>query len=305
MKRPIFATSMFLMGLSAAALVAVGQSDRPQPPVELNHVYITLQKDTIEAIASSKFIAEQFANFSRSSAKTDSGSWTGTYLTGWRAYLELFLPGDAQGNILGSAGIGFSTSGLGGGETIKRDLESLPGEKTLSEVVKKVEGQETFPWFENISLQSLSDGPFLAWLMDFRREYVERNKIELSKDGLFDRHGYNEYLSRRDNQEKAFASKLFDDLQELHLELTAAESASFGRFIKALGFVPLEKLGARAYRSGNSSIFISTPPNPLYRIRKVVCTLRKATEPRAEYKFGRDAHLTIQGGVAVWTFGHD
>jgi hypothetical protein len=46
-------------------------------------------------------------------------------------------------------------------------------------------------------------------------------------------------------------------------------------------------------------------PNPAYRIHKVVCTLRRAVEPRAEYRFGPDARLIVEGCTAVWTFGKD
>jgi hypothetical protein len=46
-------------------------------------------------------------------------------------------------------------------------------------------------------------------------------------------------------------------------------------------------------------------PNPAYRIHKVVCTLRKAVESRAEYKFGPDARLSIEGHTAIWMFGKD
>ena len=46
-------------------------------------------------------------------------------------------------------------------------------------------------------------------------------------------------------------------------------------------------------------------PNPAYRIHKVVCTLRRDAESRAEYKFGPDARLTVEGCTAVWTFGKD
>jgi hypothetical protein len=46
-------------------------------------------------------------------------------------------------------------------------------------------------------------------------------------------------------------------------------------------------------------------PKPAYRIRKVVCTLTRGAEPRAEYKFGPDARLTVEGCTAVWTFGKD
>jgi hypothetical protein len=45
--------------------------------------------------------------------------------------------------------------------------------------------------------------------------------------------------------------------------------------------------------------------NAAYRIRKVVCTLRKAVESRAEYKFGPDARLFVEGHTATWTFGKD
>jgi len=44
-------------------------------------------------------------------------------------------------------------------------------------------------------------------------------------------------------------------------------------------------------------------PNPAYRIRKIVCTLRKAVEPRADYKFRPDARLSVEGCTAVWMFG--
>jgi len=46
-------------------------------------------------------------------------------------------------------------------------------------------------------------------------------------------------------------------------------------------------------------------PKPAYRIRKVVCTLTRDAEPRAEYKFGPDARLIVEGCTAVWTFGKD
>ena len=117
-----------------------------QPLVELNHVYVTLQKDTIDSIAKSAFISEQFSMFEQKTTKTVSESWTGTYLMGWRGYLELFAPGGSEGLTDGSSGIGFSASKLGIGEAIKRKLESLPGEKTLSDLSRKVEGKDSILW---------------------------------------------------------------------------------------------------------------------------------------------------------------
>ena len=276
-----------------------------QPSVELNHVYVTLQKDTIDSIAKSAFISEQFSMFEQETIKTVTESWTGTYLMGWRAYLELFAPGGHEGLREGSSGIGFSVSRLGSGGAIKAKLDSLVDEKTLSDLSKMVKGNDSIPWFDNIRLQSLDKGAFSTWLMDFRTDYLKYRKIELTKDGLFDRHSYNAYGYTTLDKKKSFESKLFDDLLEVHLELSASESASFDKFVTALGYSASEDRGKRSYRAGNFTFFVSTLPNPGYRIRKVVCTLRRAVEPSGEYKFGQDARLVVEGRTAVWIFGRD
>jgi len=276
-----------------------------QPEVELNHVYVTLQKDTVDLIAKSGFISEHFSMFEQETIKTVTESWTGTYLMGWRAYLEIFAPGGYEGLTEGSSGIGFSAAKLGSGGAIKAKLNSLPGEKTLSDLSNWVEGNITIPWFDNIRLQSLDKGAFSAWLMDFRTDYLKYRKIELAKGALFDRHSYNAYGYGTPDKKKAFESKLFDDLLEVHLELSAAESASFDKFVTALGYSASEDRGKRSYRAGTFTFFVSTLPNPAYRIRKAVCTLRGAVEPKGEYKFGPDARLTVEGRTAVWMFGKD
>ena len=164
----------FLVGLVVLvfAVATVGQTPG-QPSVELNHVYVTLQKDTIDSIAKSAFISEQFSMFEQKTTKTVSESWTGTYLMGWRGYLELFAAGGSEGLTDGSSGIGFSASKLGSGGAIKRKLDSLPGEKTLSDLSRKVEGKDSIPWFDNIRLQSLDKEAFSTWLMDFRSDYIK------------------------------------------------------------------------------------------------------------------------------------
>jgi hypothetical protein len=301
MKRIAIAVCVAVLVFSVA-----GWAQTPgQPSVELNHVYVTLQKDTIDSIAKSAFISEQFSMFEQKTVKTVSESWTGTYLMGWRAYLELFAPGGSEGLTDGSSGIGFSASSLGSGGAIKRKLDSLPGEKTLSDLLTTVEGKNSIPWFDSIRLQSLAKGAFSAWLMDFRSDYIKFRKIELTKDGLFDRHGYNAYRYTTSEQKKAFESRLFNDLSEVHLELDASESVSFDRFVTALGYGVSEDRGKRAYHAGTFTFFVSTLPNPTYRVRKVVCTLTRAVESGAEYRFGPDARLIVEGHTAIWIFGKD
>jgi hypothetical protein len=306
--RPSFLVvlSTLLLGFSCAGHQRATPQQAPQslqPTVELNHAYVTLQKHTIDSIARSAFISDEFSMFEQETIRAATASWTGTYLMGWRAYLELFAPGGAEGLTEGSSGIGFSASQLGSGGAIKARLDSLPTEKTLSDLMRRLEGKDSISWFDNIRLQSLDHGPFSVWLMDFRTDYIQSRKIELTTNGLFDRHLYNASSYTTPEQKRAFESRLLDDLSEVHLELNPSESASFDRFVTALGCGVREDRGTRFYRAGSFTFFVNTLPNPAYRIRKVVCTLRRAAAPRAEYRFGPDARLAVEGRTAIWTFG--
>lgn len=272
---------------------------------ELNHVYVTLRKDTIEAIAGSPFLAERFAMIERETTRTSGASWTGTYLIGWQAYLELFGPGGAEDLVEGSSGIGFSTRRIGDGSAIGETLRSIDGEEALIDVLTRIVGEESVPWFSHIRLRALDRRAFSVWLMDFRPEYLQRKKMSLAPDGGFDRHGYNAAAYATTERMRAYEARLFDDLLEVHIELGRAERLPFDRFAQALGFVGNGRGALRVYRAGDAALFVTERPDARYRIRKVVCSLRSAVEPPAEHVFGPDARLTVRGRRAIWSFGPD
>ena len=114
---------------------------------------------------------------------------------------------------------------------------------------------------------------------------------------------YNASSYSQREEKQAFESRLFDDLLEVHLELSVSESLSFDRFVTALGYISGEEHGIKSYRVSHFILFVSTRPNPGYRIRKVVCSLKRSVEPKAEYMFGADAKLVIEGYTAIWMFG--
>jgi len=264
---------------------------------------VTLRRETIEAVGRCPFIAEQFAMFERNTVQTAGASWTGTYLIGWRGYLELFAPGGADELVAGSSGLGFSAVRIGGGQAVKGGLRALDGEALSAELMTRLDGGESVPWFENIRLRSLDRPFFSAWLMDFRPEYLARRGIPLGEDGRFDRHAYNAASYRRSGRTGEFEGRLLDDLVEVRLDLGAGEADSLGRFLRTLGFEAAGEPPGRVFMSAGAVIRVRTGPAPGYRIRKVVCSLRKAVEPPVELVFGPDAKLRAEGLTAVWTFG--
>ena len=77
--------------------------------IEFNHLYVTLDPETLDSIGKSEFISQENCTISRNTVKTDLESWTGTYLMGKHTYLELFPPGGAEGLREGFSGIGFNS----------------------------------------------------------------------------------------------------------------------------------------------------------------------------------------------------
>ncbi len=274
------------------------------PEVELNHVYVTLSKGTIDAISGSTVLSGQFSTPEARTVKSGNESWTGTYLMGWRAYLELFAPDGAEGYKGGDSGIGFSVPRPGSGEAVKRRLGAIPGESALSDLRSlQVDEKTSVPWFDDVHLKSLEEGPFIAWVMDFRPEFVRYRGIQPTDAGLVDRHAYIAARYRTPDRKQAYEDVFFDDLLEVHLELTAAESATFEKFATSLGYAASGDQGTRTYRRRTVSIVVSVVPTPVYRIRKVVCSLRRDAPPKSEHTFGPDARLTLEGRLAVWSFG--
>ncbi len=91
--------------------------------IEFNHLYITLDAETLESIGQSEFISQEFCTISRDTVKTDTESWTGIYLRGKHSYLELFPPGGAEGLREGFSGIGFNSQQAGEMDIVRKSLD--------------------------------------------------------------------------------------------------------------------------------------------------------------------------------------
>ena len=92
--------------------------------IEFNHLYVTLDTETLESIAKSEFISQEFCTISRDTVETDKESWAGTYLRGKHSYLELFAPGGAEGFREGFSGIGFNSKQAGQIDIVEEKLKS-------------------------------------------------------------------------------------------------------------------------------------------------------------------------------------
>jgi peptidyl-prolyl cis-trans isomerase A (cyclophilin A) len=299
--------SEYMAGQLLSEPVAIRRAyQRATPAVvaELNHLYVTLRKETVDAIASSQFVRERFGIVETRTVNAGTASWTGTYLLGWTSYLELFAPGGAEGFTEGSSGIGFSVPRLGSGAFVWKRLATVPGEDATSSLRSlQVDERTSVPWFEAIGLKSLESTAFTAWLMDFRPEYVGHRKVARADASVVERHAYMAAKFTAPEQREALEKVAFDDLLEIRLELAAAEAASFAHFANGLGWSSAIDGAWQIQRAGTFAIVVTTVPSPSYRIRTVVCSLRRDAGPAVEHAFGPDARFRLEGRTATWTFG--
>ena len=281
--------------------------------IEFNHLYVTLDSETIEAIANSAFICQDFCTVSRDTVETDQERWSGVYLRGKYAYLELFAPGGAEGFREGFSGLAFSTQQAGELGLVEKKLESLTAQTTAQTTtqttaqttvaqeilssfqVRQVENQKV-PWFYYLAIKKLERIAFSPWLMEFHQDYLDYKKIKPTNLGWFDRSAY---LKNLDTSETA----LFKDVSEVHLELTSSEHKELALLLEAIGYQGSTPGKTITYRSPGFTVHVAEVVDPMYRIRKVVCTLMDQPHQETTLTFGQNATLTVGKDLATWEFG--
>lgn len=264
--------------------------------IEFNHLYVTLDPETLESIAQSEFISQEFCTISRDTVKTDKESWSGTYLRGKYAYLELFAPGGAQGLREGFSGIGFNSQQAGQIDIVNEKLKSLDDREILFKLQVRQTEDRQIPWFHYLAIDQSDRQAIASWLMEFHQDYLEYKNIKLTGAGCFDRAAY---LKNLDTSE----TSLFDDISEVHLELTVSEHEKLALLLQGFGYDSSCVKDITTYNSDGFTLQVSQKVAPSYRIRQVVCTLKDRPHQERTFTFGDNARLNVGRTLAIWQFG--
>ncbi|MEG3955775.1 DUF5829 family protein [Microcoleus sp. herbarium2] len=263
--------------------------------IEFNHLYLTLDTETLESIAKSEFISQEFCTISRDTVETDTESWAGTYLRGKHSYIELFPPGGAEGLREGFSGIAFNSKQAGQIDIVDEKLKSLVAQETFSSLQVRQTEDGKVPWFHYLALKPEREA-FSAWLMEFHQDYLDYKNIKLTSAGCFDRAAYLKNLATSE-------TSLFDDISEVHLELTLAEHEELALLLRAFGYDSFCVGDITTYRSHGFTLQVSHKVAPSYRIRKVFCTMKGQAYQERNFTFGDNAQLNVGGELAVLQFG--
>lgn len=266
-----------------------------RPPVEFNHLYVTLGEHTVRSISESDFISTHFS-VAKTTVKADETSWTAVFLSGRRAYLELFAASSAEGMEKGYSGIGFSTQRLGQVDQLAERLERFAPQGIERGLRTRKDADGEVPWFYYLSIQSSEWNGFAAWLMEVHEEYLVSRDIQTSAPRQFDRRAYMSALNPSEDSH-------LDDIIEVHLELSSGEQTDLDLLLQGLGFHSSGSDSSTTYTSGGFALKVSQGPDRHYRVQKVVCTTVHRLAGVHELVFGDDAALKAHGNRMVWLFG--
>lgn len=265
------------------------------PQVEFNHLYVTLERETVDAIRKSKYVAKQFSVHS-TTVEADEESWTGVFVLGQRAYIEIFPPGGAEGLIEGYSGTAFSTRRLGQIDEIEKRLQKVAPERAQRNLRVRKTDEGEVPWFHYLNLESSETKAFAAWLIDIHPGYFPWRGIDVPSDGRFSRSAYLKASG-------VAKSTPADDIVEIYLELTPEEQANLDLILGTLEFSSTDIASRIEYGSDKFKLLVSVLPDPNYRIRRVICTATQSESRPSELRFGPDARLIAEGESLVWEFG--
>ena len=265
--------------------------------IEFNHLFVTLDAESLEAVNESEFIANEFCNLSKLKTEADSESWTGTYLIGKSSYLELFAPGGAEKVKEGSSGIGFSTVQIGEIDKIEEQLRKLvPGRTRRGMRIRKMDNGEV-PWFHYLTVEQPEGSGFSSWLMEFHPDYLARKGVKQGEFGLVDRGA----LLRPKSGDEA-KRLLYNDISEVALELTPEEHNDLKLLLRAFGY-ELSVSGATAhYHSNNFLLKVVEQSGPVYRVRQAICNLTRSWEVEQEFRFSNRVMLSMSKEAGRWLF---
>ncbi len=295
----------FLLLVIAISFTACKEKQVEQKPTEvapvdvfLNHVYVVVDSSTYEEIAHSKFIIHEFADFIQATSSTDDDeSWTGTYLSGEKTYLEILNASQRHNSNASFCGLGFCTENEGDIENLKLLMRDKV-DCNVDVVLKKRKSADTiFPWFKKIVCEKFKQNYVMdSWILEYDKNYL--------KNMLPDAPASDWGITRKHYNKRYFDdSRYLKDITGVTLALDRKNYDALVQKFQIFGYSVI-KDGVRTLCKGQG-ITYEIIPAALGQIgvQKIKFSLIKPKQEDKLYSFGKDSKLIFYDNLtAEWIF---
>jgi len=204
------------------------------PAVFLNHVYVVVDRATYDALATSKFLREEFAFTEERAFDQSELGQRGLFLYGRRTFLE-FVPVDGTGRDFGAVGIALGVERADGLDVLSKRLAAQGTPATKNAHTRELAGKQV-PWFDLLGLGRPSTQVDLVALQyDARFLAAWRPEVAPKEPSLARADVLARYASVA-KQTELRDSALFGDVKAVVLPLDDAARPLASRTFELLGY---------------------------------------------------------------------
>ncbi len=264
--------------------------------LEVNHLFVALEKEDYEAVLESEFLGEQFSVLLELTQTIESGPFTAIYLMGRNAYVELLgsnAPKDVQ---VGFAGVALSSQTLGEldvvyerlhkvhGEAVTRRLEAIPGEDHDTPLYWEVSMAEGWP-------------RLYSWLMeDHQDRPADYLGVERDAAGFAPRSHQMVATVEMLKPDASLGDVLFDDIAGIEVVASLSDADALAVLLMAAGFDRTIRGAVEQFQGPNCTIAVRRSEQPRYGITSIQFSLSRPVDHELRLELGENLELTIASG---------
>ncbi|GMG86965.1 DUF5829 family protein [Biformimicrobium ophioploci] len=286
------------MSLVASIVLSVSAANiyaHPNQVAFVNHLYAVVDRETIDAIEQSSYLAD-FIDYEKKTVRADGGSsWTGRYFTGKSTYIELFGAGDLKGGIPGAVGLAFGTDRIGDVDKIERHLERDGANYSRSLRSRNFDGEE-IDWFHALGLEVENRGAYF-WLMEYVKEYLDHPAAEKEvAEGEWD------LVSRERYNSDDYRGKLVQDTRYIAFHVSRESIPDSMPLFLAAGYNVSEGEGVTRLIGQEAEIALFHSEGGMYGLAELRFILNRSVADRHIERIGSSELVVGPGKTAIWKF---
>jgi hypothetical protein len=305
------ARHLLMLSVIIAMLIAQRASLAQSPlkeamdPIYLNHFFLTVDAETLNAIKASSFLKDEFATYEeRTTVRTDT-TYTAIYFYGTRTYFEFFEEGQGFGTTSGAGGIASGIEARGGSDRLKQRLEAMLNQRPLKLTITRKVGDKDVPWFYSMG-GSFGDRDVLltTWMMEYHGDFLNNWYGELSPTsrGITRAEILERYTAKLGDNERR-KQKYLDDVIEMHLALDDKVRSQFVKEREAYGYRVTTGQGQTVCEGPGIKYIVAARTASSVGITAIKLSLRRAKTGEQVYRFGKRSVLRFNDDrTATWSF---
>lgn len=286
----LITTCWVVMGIASPSAAQIPSGEVP-PPFSVNHVGCVVEQATIDAVASSEFLTNEFANVMPFEAATSEGeSWSNHTIWGELTYIEFLTPesADQLGLEMGDCFLALHAEEAGGVQWLADQMSArYPESNPRVRFREFVRGAEQIPWAYLVTFDYDSGASrFGVWATEYHPQFKHRMApAQYPEPGDISR-------LRKGPRVAFHAEKYFRDVAGLQVAVSALRRSQLVELFSLIGMTPEDRGASTVWKGKDFEVEVAVAPDsPDFALRAVRLDLTRPKTGQRAYQFGPSARL--------------